>query len=191
MKTALVTAAGIDPITVRQAADHLRVSGHTEDDYIWNLIRLARQRVEDDTGRTMLTSTWLQYFDQFPSGDELKLGFAPVQSITSITYKDTAAATSTQTASEYDLDAAETPPVVRLGYGEVWPADALYPTNPITVTLVAGYTEISEIPTALIHAMKLLIGHWYENRETLAPVKLMSVPMGYDALIANHCTSWF
>ena len=191
MKTTLVTAATIDPITVRQAAAHLRVSGHNEDEYIYGLISLARQKVEDDTGRILYTSTWSQNYDRFPSGDELKLAYAPVQSITSITYKDSAAATSTMTASEYDLDAVAVPPLVRLGYGEVWPSDVLYPTNPITVTFVAGYTGISLIPSALLHAMKLLIGHWHENREVLAPVKLMSIPMGYDNLIASYRTGWF
>jgi len=73
----------------------------------------------------------------------------------------------------------------------VWPSEILYPTNPITVTFVAGYTGISLIPVTLIHAIKLLICHWYENREPLAPIRLMPVPRGYDQLIVNHKTEWF
>ena len=191
IKTEISVEPESEPLTVALAKTHLRVTVDAEDAYITGLIVLARQKVENDTGRCLMSQTWLQYFDKFPSGDELKLAYAPVQSITSITYKDSAGDTSTQTASEYDLDAKEVPPLIRLGYNEVWPSDVLYPTNPITVTFVAGYTSISNIPAALIHAMKLLIGHWYENREPLAPVKLMTVPMGYDNLIASHRTGWF
>lgn len=191
IKTAIFVRPTKEPLSLTQATDHLRVTDSAEDGYITTLISLARERVEDDTGRRLLTQTWLQYFDEFPSGDELELAYGPVQSITSVTYKKSDATSSTFAAADYDLDAAAIPPVIRLGYGEVWPTDTLYPTNPVTVTFVAGYLDASEIPAPLIHAMKLLLTHWYENREVVAPVKLLTIPMGYEALIASYRLRWF
>lgn len=193
IKTAISVRPIKEPINLAEATEHLRVVDSAEDAYVTGLIVLARQKVEDDTWRCLLTQTWLQYFDEFPGGDELELAYAPIQSITSITYKKSDGTSSTLAASEYDLDATaqNAPHVIRLGYNKIWPTDTLYPTNPITVTYLAGYADASEIPAPLIHAMKLLLTHWYENREIVATIKLMTVPMSYDALIFDYRLRWF
>lgn len=44
---------------------------------------------------------------------------------------------------------------------------------------------VGGIPEFMLSALLLLIGHYYENREeTIAGVPIMSVPRGYDALVA-------
>lgn len=191
LKTSISVRPTKEPLSISQATEHLRVTGSADDAYIYGLIVAARQKVEDDTSRCLLTQTWLQYFDEFPDGGEIELAFAPLQSVTSVTYKDSDGDSNTFAAADYDADIVAEPGVVRLGYNEVWPTDVLYPTNPITVTAIFGYADASEIPAALLHAMKLLLTHWYENREIVAPVKLMSIPLGYDALIAPYRLRWF
>jgi hypothetical protein len=43
------------------------------------------------------------------------------------------------------------------------------------------------VPAAIKAAMKLAIGHWYENRESVVVgVTAMTLPMAFDALIGPY-----
>jgi uncharacterized phiE125 gp8 family phage protein len=55
---------------------------------------------------------------------------------------------------------------------------------PIQVTYVAGYGAAASVPQKYKQAMLLLIGHWYENRETVI-VGTISGPiaLAVDSLI--------
>ncbi|MCK9569543.1 head-tail connector protein [Candidatus Pacearchaeota archaeon] len=68
--------------------------------------------------------------------------------------------------ADYFVDSKSEPGRIVLAYGKSWPSTTLRPVNGICVTYVAGYGYSDEVPQAVKQAMKLLIGHWYENRET-------------------------
>jgi uncharacterized phiE125 gp8 family phage protein len=58
----------------------------------------------------------------------------------------------------------------------------------VTVTYVAGYGPAGDdVPAAIRHAMLLLIGHWYEHRESVVvggnPVQ---VPLAVQALLRPY-----
>jgi hypothetical protein len=42
------------------------------------------------------------------------------------------------------------------------------------------------IPSTIVRAMKLLIGHWYEQREEAVAGSLSSIPMGAAALLGSE-----
>lgn len=46
-----------------------------------------------------------------------------------------------------------------------------------------GGVDQEEIPSALIHAVCLLVGHWYENREASTSVALIPIPLGVDEIV--------
>jgi uncharacterized phiE125 gp8 family phage protein len=56
----------------------------------------------------------------------------------------------------------------------------------IRVTMVVGWDNTDNIPAILKTAIKLLIGHYYENREEVTDLKLMAIPEGIDRLIFNN-----
>ena len=92
---------------------------------------------------------------------------APLQSVSSITYVDTAGATQTLATSEYVVDGATHIGRIYSAYGATWPAVRCQP-RAITVRFVCGYGgNPGDIPEPIRQAMLLLVGHWYENRETV------------------------
>jgi uncharacterized phiE125 gp8 family phage protein len=138
-------------------------SDTTEDSLVASLITAARIYGEKYTGRGFATQTVIAYLDDFPSEDYIELPKAPLQSVTSVKYKDTAGTETTMTVTtQYIVDSDRQVGRIVLPYGVTWPTATLYTVNPISITYVAGYTSL---PQPLKQAMLLMIGNWYENRE--------------------------
>lgn len=57
------------------------------------------------------------------------------------------------------------------------------PSSPATGTIVAVALGI---PDRYLHAMLLLIGHWYRTREGAQTDAMSTVPLGYEALTADR-----
>lgn len=186
--TSLATAPATEPLTATEAKLHLRVDHTTDDDLITSLIVAARQHCENFTGRALITQTWDLKLDAFPSlGEPIRLVKPPVSSVTSVTYVDADGATQTWTSSLYrtDLPAGTWAQAGRIepAHGESYP-EIRQVSNAVTVRCVHGYGAAATVPDAIKAAMKLLIGHWYENRESvIVGATAMPVPMAVDALL--------
>jgi len=164
-----------------------RTEVHPEDTYISGLITAAREWIEEYTGRALITQTWDMYLPDWPDGEFFRVGKPPLQSVTYIKYTDSDGDVTTWSTDYYDVDVVSQPGIVRLGYGDSWPSETLHPTNPINVRFTAGYGAAgSNVPTPIIHALKLLLGHLFENRENSAAVKLEEIPFGVMALLENY-----
>ncbi len=151
-------------------------------------ITAARQWCENHTGRALATQTLEYYLDGFPTKGEIRLPMAPLQSVTSITYTDSAGTVNTLAASAYIVDADGTTPRVVLAYGTAWPSFTPYPVNPIKVRYVAGFTTA---PEAVKHALLLMVAHWYYNREASIEGALGVVDFSVRALLAQYRHRWF
>jgi uncharacterized phiE125 gp8 family phage protein len=164
----LVTAPTAEPITTAVAKLHLKVDHSLDDDLIDSLCMAAREMVETDTGRKCISQTWDLKLDCFPSG-AIVLPFPPVTSVTSVSYVDTNGTTQTWSSSLYSTDL---PPGAESSPGRIYPVySESYPSirsqrNAVTVRFVCGFTS-STVPGRMVAAMKLLIGHWYANRESV------------------------
>jgi uncharacterized phiE125 gp8 family phage protein len=178
----LYTAPTVEPLTATEARQHCRVDDPSEDTYIETLIVSARQYCENVTNRGFINQTWKLYLDSFPTQIELRI--CPVSSVTGITYVDTAGATTTLATSVYQLLAGE-PGIIDLKHEQVWP-NLRGDKQGIVVTFVAGYGAAgSSVPDTIKHAMKLLIAHWYRNREATA----VEVPMDVAQTVKSLLTS--
>lgn len=51
-----------------------------------------------------------------------------------------------------------------LPYGESWPSGTLYPSNPITIRFICGWTTAALVPYKIKAALKLLCAKLYESR---------------------------
>lgn len=151
-----------EPLTVREVADHLRLADDSaEGTTLARLIAQARDYTERRTRRCWMTQTWREKLDTWP-GDCWTLRRGPVQSISSVTYTDSAGASQTVSASDYVLTDG-TPAKVRLAYGASWPDHRQQP-EAVAITYVAGYASASAVPHAAKAAMLLLIADAFENR---------------------------
>jgi hypothetical protein len=57
------------------------------------------------------------------------------------------------------------PARIRLADGQTWPSLQSDRINAIQITYVAGYASAYQVPAGIRHAIKLLAGDLYENRE--------------------------
>ena len=55
--------------------------------------------------------------------------------------------------------------------------------NAVTITFVAGYGAADQVPDEAKHAIKLILGHLYENREDVSTAPLRAIPQGARNLL--------
>lgn len=161
----------------------------TEDSLVSALITAAREYCELYTGRAMATQTLEAYANSFGCRNYIRLPMRPIQSVTSVKYKDSDGTETTLTAdTDYIADMDEGRIV--LPYGETWPSFTAYTVNPVKIRYIAGYYASNLIPKAIKQAMLLLIGHWYANREAVGNAG-GEIEFAVRALLSLYRDRWF
>ncbi len=184
MALKIYTAPATEPVSLVEAKLHLKVDGTDDDTLISGYITTARETVEGIARRALITQTWDFMLDEFPEGDELKIPFPPLQSITSVQYTDQDNVTATFAASNYAVDIYSEPGRIKLVYGAAWPGISLYAANGVKVRFIAGFGAAAAVPAKYKQAILLLVGHWYANREQVGVnVNLFEIPFGVKALL--------
>lgn len=187
---ARTTGPTVEPITLEQAKDHCEIAASetAHDDKLVGFIRAAREQVENDTQQALVNQTFTLSLDEFPGDGKIWLPMKPVQSITSITYYDSANAQQTLSSSIYGLLAAKR--LVYREYDQSWPSHVVKPGG-IVVTFVAGYgTSKANVPHVLRQAMLLQISKWFEHRgDELAVHGSGTYDQAYNALIKRFLRS--
>jgi uncharacterized phiE125 gp8 family phage protein len=179
----VITQAGEFSTTI------IRLTGTSaEDDLLNAIIYAGIEHVENLTGRKLLTQTWEYYLDEFPD-DSIKIPFGNLQSVTSVKYKDSDATETTLTENtDYLVECNEdqTGNIV-LPYGESWPSFTAYPSKPITIKFVCGWTTAALVPYSIKAALKLICADMYENREGKALTSFdYKENRTIDALLINY-----
>jgi len=167
----------------------LPTTNTTEDPYLIALRAAAREYVESFCRRALLTQTWDWTLDAFPCG-VLEIPVAGVSSVTSITYTDTAGSSQTWSSAYYQTDLPTGPKSQRAriapAYAQYYPVTRAQ-MNAVTVRFVAGYgAAASSVPDSIKAGMKLVIGHWYLNRERVivgVGTSAVVVPETVEALL--------
>jgi uncharacterized phiE125 gp8 family phage protein len=110
------------------------------------------------------------------------------QSVTSVSYEDSAGATQTFSTGSYQVITSSEPGYIVPEPGETWPVTETEREAAVTVTFVAGYGDDStDIPEALIHANKLLVEQLYENRgPVIVGTSATEIPWSIRNLLSNY-----
>lgn len=211
MKTyRVIERPAVEPVSLVEARQHLRLdvydspAVHPDDDLVLTCITDARQWAEDFLGYPVAQQTVEIAMDAFPSLDATTLadaccrtasGSQPIklpglQSLLSVSYTDEAGAT--QTLAGYQLDRFSEPPTLHPAANESWPGVATGVVNAVRIRYLAGYTlpgdspDANQIPGAVLRAIKLVLGHFYENREDSTPIKLETIPLAAQSLLRHY-----
>ena len=188
MSLTLVTAPNTEPLSLQAAKDQLRLDTDTDDRLILSLIKAARQWVEGQTKRALVSQTWDQTIDgNWPwkyGGPRIELEKNPIISIDSISYVTGASPEPTLAANQYTAVTRNYCSYIVPAYGVEWPTVRCVP-EAITVRFTAGYTTV---PQPLVHAIAMLVTHWYENREVIesSQREINVVPYSVEALISPY-----
>ncbi len=185
MALSLVTAPARQPVTLQQAKDHLRVDETVDDSVIDPLIKTAREHVEAFTHRALITQTWDLFLDAF--SQIILMPKAPLQSVTSIKYLDTAGVQQTLASTEYKVDVASNAARIVPAWGKSWPL-VREEINAVEIRFVSGHGDNPEdLASPIIQALLLIVAHLYENREaTSNGPALKELPMGARDLLLPY-----
>jgi uncharacterized phiE125 gp8 family phage protein len=166
MNAILFKAPTVEPVTVSEAKDHLRITTNDEDSLIADLVISCREVAEGVTRRAILTQTWDYYLQQFPPNTEVVLPFGNLQSVTSVKWKATDGTETTLTSgTDYLVELnGEGHGKIVLPYGSIWPPGPMYTSNAITIRFVCGWTTAFLVPYRIKAAIKMLVAEMYENR---------------------------
>jgi uncharacterized phiE125 gp8 family phage protein len=183
----------IEPVTVAEAKAHLRldhIAGDSAlDTEIASIVRSAREALERDTRRALLTQTVQLALSEWPC-EPLKIPLPPLVSVTNITYRDRDGGTETVDPALYLAETLIEPGEIVLKPHREWPGTELDAGLPVVVTYQAGWTAAANVPGALRAALLLRIEQLYRYRGAVtfgnsqAAAETKPLALGYDSLIA-------
>lgn len=189
MSLTLSSVPSVEPWTVDQIRDVLRIDLPDDNEVVERQITAARVWLEGVLSSAFITQTWVVKLDCFPS-TQFKLAKAPLQSVTSIVYTDDDGNDTTYSSSNYLVDSDSKPGRVVLKTGSSWPTVTLQEINGVTITYVAGYGDAAtDVPMPIRHALALIIGDFYENRENSILIQggeFQQLPLNWQRLVSNY-----
>lgn len=187
MALQLRTGPSIEPVSLTDMKNFLRVDGSDDDILIASLITAARIYIETTTQKIMITQSWSYFKDRWPKSGIIHLPLAPLQTVGDIRLHNEGGSYETLTPSDYEVDLLSNAPRIRLKHVSS-PASLPRTLNHVEVQFEAGYGNAeSDAPNDLRHALMMLAGHWYEQREPIGPGgPFHEVPATISAIISNY-----
>lgn len=187
LKTTLVTDSAVEPVTVTEIRNHLRLTDTLEDSLIDALIVSARKVVEQITRRALINQTWRLYLDDFPHQAHIDLPFPPLASVSSVKYYDQDGVLQTLDASIYQTDNRSAPGKIVLTESGAWPSTELDKVNAVEVEFIAGYgASGAAVPNPIRLAIIHLASHWFENREPYSTNQHYTIPATFEYLLMPY-----
>ena len=201
----VVSYASAEPISLSDAQQHLRLDlygsplGHPDDALLENVyIPAARQYCESYSGRALAFQTYELRLRSFPApedgtrDDYIRIPITPVRSITSFAYTDADGVDQVlENGVGYVFDGYVDEPRLYPAVTSVWPS-VLDRAGSIRVQFTAGYDPVGAspydlpLPPRYLHAMLLMLSHFYENRSQteLGNAVPKAIEFGVHSLLA-------
>lgn len=186
MRLTRITAPLGLPVEISDARKYCRVDHQDEDGLLEGLIGAAVDLLDGPTGvlgRAIVSQAWRLEVTQWPTS--LLLPIEPVTSV-SVAYID--AGGDVQTLADDQTLLVSNPgavPVLSWISGFVAPAlnaDAPYP---VRIDMQCGFGTAAAVPAAISTAIKMMVGHWYDNRGIAGEARDV-LPMAVSALLARY-----
>ena len=192
-----VTAPTTEPVSLAEARLHLKVDTDDDNALISSLITASRETAEVFTGRALATQVLEYILDGFPTeADTINIPRPPLEELTSIKYRNWQGQEVEWDGQNYVVDGESMPARVTLAYGKYFPDFTPYPVSSVRIRFTAGYKsggpDSLKMPEQINQALKLLIGHFYENRESVVVGTVANkVPFSVEALLYPYKISWW
>ena len=174
-------------ITLSEAKKHLNVevSETFYDEVITDLIYTAKDLVERRTHLVLFNTTFLAKWERFPEADDehFVIPGYPIVSVESLQYYDTNGTLQTLTGFQESLSSK--PAFLAPGVGLDWPDTQEHRIDAVQMAFTAGYgATVTTVPYQVKHLMKLLVAHWFKNREAvLSGTVSKEIELAFNALL--------
>jgi uncharacterized phiE125 gp8 family phage protein len=159
----LVAAPAQEPLTIAEAKAQASMVSDDDNALINAYIASARQQAESYLGRGLLTQTWQVQLSGFADVIWLPRA-APLQTVSSVKYYDTAGVLQTLATSFYTVDAISEPGRIVRAPNQSWPAVQVDRLAPVLITYVCGWNNTSDIPELIKHGMRLYVSYCDADR---------------------------
>ena len=169
MRLTSLTSPTTLPISLVSIKDHLRIERDESfyDSDLTELIYAARDYIQEETHLTIINTQFSATWDCWPA-EKVHIPAWPIVSVDSITYTDVDGNAQTLSTSLYRTSLVQVPAYVIPAISDDWPDLLLDAIDAVNVNFTAGYgTAATDVPYMVRHLFKLLVGHWFKNREAV------------------------
>jgi uncharacterized phiE125 gp8 family phage protein len=185
MPSTLLTPPAVEPLSLDEAKAYLRVAHADDDTVIAALIASAREHVEAQTRRGLITQTWRHKRDAWPADGRIAVLPAPLQTLAAARVYDQDGAAQAIDVESFVLDTIAAPGTISFPPWSAPPPGRAY--GGIELDIVVGYGDAaSDVPAPLKLAIRLLLAHWYENRGVVTAEGVTPMPAGVATLAAAY-----
>jgi uncharacterized phiE125 gp8 family phage protein len=184
MSAILLAPPSSEPLSLADAKQFLRVEHADDDAVITSLIAAGRAHVEAVTRRALLAQTWRFVLDAWPADGRFTPRIGPLQTVLAARVFDAAGVAHPLEVESFVVDTA-----ANVIAAPCWalpvPGRGI---AGIELDVICGFGPLaSNVPADLIHALKILVAHWYDNRGLVAIGGAVAMQAaGFPALIAPH-----
>lgn len=166
MAVSLLIPPVVEPVSLQEAKDHLRLDTDAHDAMVQVQIQAAREHVEMFTRRQLVTATWLLTLPAFPP--VVTFPYPPLHRVVTVQYLDPAGQLVLLPATSYTVRTDLEPGQVFPAPGGSWPATQ-GSAQAVQITFEAGYGATgAAVPARARQAILLLVGDFYEHAEAQA-----------------------
>lgn len=186
MPSILLSGPAVEPITLAQAKQFIRVEHDDDDDIITALIAGSRIHVETQTRHALITQSWRLVRDVWPELGCVPVLPVPLRTLDAARVYKSDGSTLALDVTTFTLDKAAAPARLTFMRGAL-PAPERRAAG-IEIDVTCGYgAAATNVPEPLRQAIRLLVAHWYENRGLVAAGQQVAVlPETVAALIAPY-----
>jgi uncharacterized phiE125 gp8 family phage protein len=178
----------VEPITIKELKDYLKLDYTTDDAMLTALICTARQWAEKYTSRAFICRTLKAHFENH--NEKVRLPYPPINSVTTVTrVRDNESSALTLNTDYYVNGVADKYlTLTSLSTSNVTPGisprDNLRAWN-LEVTFIAGYGYSREdVPSGIRHGVLRLAAYLYENRDEVEVGTIVAkIPFGIRAML--------
>ena len=182
-----ITDSAFQAITIKRLGSNSNIPSGQDEDFLAQALVSAEDYVERYLECTIGLAEWRLTLDSFPRIDgrviPLLIPLWPIRSVTELQY---VAADGTPTVLPLDQIVQ---PIgndryhLQLKKGCSWPATDCSP-NAIAIRFNAGWPTQSKVPGTLTQAIRMLVSHWYENREAVLTATISKeIELGVNAML--------
>lgn len=182
MAAVLLQVPAIEPVSLAEAKNYLRVEHDDDDALIAELITSARVQVEQAARRALITQSWRIVKDHWPASGWIVSPVNPVQTIDAARVHPLEGVAVSLDLDAFTLNAAAAPAILAFERSGVKQPGRT--TGGIEIDVTAGYGGAAEdVPAPLRQAIRLLLARSYEQRDRVEKDEL---PDAVAALIAAY-----
>lgn len=167
----------VEPVSLAEVKAFLRLEHDEEDGLLSALIRAARQFCESSVRRRLIRQRLRLVSDDLYPVHRLPAG--PVQRVEQVVLMDAQGRADVLPEAAYVVSGDRLASLTR------WP-EPRRPVGGFRVDYQVGYGETPEdVPEPLRQGIRMLVAHWYENREAVQDIgQSAMMPLGVAALWA-------